>query len=350
MSKNLARLLAKDENELTKSITKLEEFCGFPSEDVRMLAENKQKVRTKIQQLGLDANDTTDQELYHALRARFEKDSHMLDKALGVDGNTKFEERINKAIQLVNHCASIDEVWVVRNSVAKSALVKFPPKHVAKMLRYRSVASMIKRQDVAELYLLASVLESLTWQNNVAKHLSRLSVSQYELRPIKIVNITGKPWTKTSSPSSQVVLNKQLGILAIWHTEELTEVSVLCLTLLLLEGLRSLNPGGYKEAIHELSPSLSWWADTEQIISDGDQPVSLNIKDVSFNHLQGHEITEAVRHHGAHSLWSELNNRYRSISASLSDKVPDIQYNFSGDQPVRLPTSADLAEEYVTVE
>src|SRR3989344_1896772 len=146
MSKNLARLLAREETEITKSIAKLEELCGFPSEDVRLLAENKQKLRAKVHQLGLDVDDTTDQELYHALRARFERDSQMLDKALGVDSGTKLEERINKAVQLVNHCASTDEVWVVKNLVAKSTLTKLPPKHVAKVLHYRSIASMIKRQ------------------------------------------------------------------------------------------------------------------------------------------------------------------------------------------------------------
>ena len=151
-------------------------------------------------------------------------------------------------------------------------------------------------------------------------------------------------------PSTHVVVNKQIGSVAVWPSKDLNQASVLCLTLLLLEGVRSLNPSGYSEAIHELSPSLSWWADTEQLISDGEQPVSLNLKDVSLNHLNGNEVEEAVRHHGTRSLWAELTNRYQKISASLSDNVPDLQYNFSGSKSASLPSSSDLAEEYVIAE
>lgn len=346
MSRNLAKLLDKHEEEVAKDLSVLEEQCGFSSEDIRLMAENKHKLRSKIEQLGLDANDTTDEELYHALQARFERDSQILDKALGVDDSTKLSERLNKAIQLVKHCASTDEVWVVKNAVAKATLVKYPPKRVARRLHYRSVASMIKRQDISEIFLAGSVLESATWQRNVAKNLPKLSASQYELRPAKIINLKAEHWRGLKGPQSHFVINQQIGVVSVWPSEELNQASVLCLTLLLLAGLHSLNPKGYSEALHELSPGLGWWADTEHLISDDEQPVSLNLKDVSLNHLKHHELIEAVRHHGAHSLWSELMARYRRIAGSLSDRAPDIQYNFSHDELAVLPTNADLAEEY----
>jgi hypothetical protein len=350
MSRNLAKLLAQEETALRKVLSKLEEKCGFPSEDVRLLAENKYLLRSKIGQLGLDADDTTDEELYQALRGRFERDFKMLDKALGVDGGTKLDERLNKAAQLVNHCAATDEMWVVKNSAARSALAKIPPKHVAKQLSYRSVASMIKREDTAEIYLAGSLIESLSWQKNIAKHLSKLNASNYELRPIKIVNLRLERWNGADGPVSHLVIDKHSGAVAVWPSEDLKNASVLCLTLLLLAGIQSLNPSGYNEALHELSPALRWWADTEHLIADGEQPVSLNIKDVSLNHLKNHELTDAIRHHGAHSLWSELTTRYQKISESLSDRIPDIQYNFSQGERLKLPTSAELAEEYAKAE
>ncbi|MEX0881279.1 MAG: hypothetical protein WDZ34_00095 [Candidatus Saccharimonadales bacterium] len=350
MSKTLSRMLDKSEKEIAASVSKLEALCGFPSEDVRLMAEEKRKLRTKIEQLGLDSDDTTDEELYHSLRARFERDSQMLDKALGVDDGTKLDDRLNKAIQLVNHAAATDEVWVVKNSFAKSALIKNPPKHIAKLLHYRSVASMIKRQDTAEIYLAGSVIESATWQKNISKHLAKLNASQYELRPIKIVNLRPNRRAGLDGPSSHTVVNRQIGAVAAWPSKELSSASVLCLTLLLLEGMRSLNPEGYTEALDELSPALRWWVDTGHLISDGEQPVSLNLKDVALNHLKGHNLTHAVRHHGARSLWDELANRYQKISVALSDKVPDIQVSFDQDEQVKLPTSTELAEEYATSE
>ena len=350
MSRNLARLLANEEGEITESIAKLEELCGFPSEDVRLLAENKHQLRTKISQLGLDADDTTDEELYHALQARFERDSQILDKTLGVDDGTKLDERLNKAIQVVNHCSSTDEMWVVKKSVAKSTLAKNPPKHIAKQLHYRSVASMIKREDVAEIYLVGSVIESATWQKKITKHLAKLDASQYELRPIKIVNLKSERWGGVSSPTSHPIFDRRVGAVTVWPSGDLKSASVLCLTLLLLEGLQSLNPSGYTDALHQLSPALQWWADSTYLISDGNQPVSFNLKDVALNHLKNHDLKGSKRNHGGLSLWNELTSRYQQISASLSDRVPDIQYNFNQDEAVKMPTSAKLAEEYANAE
>jgi hypothetical protein len=58
----------------------------------------------------------------------------------------------------------------------------------------------------------------------------------------------------------------------------------------------------------------------------------------------------AIRRHGARSLWHELTSRYQRISATLLDKVPDIQYNFSDNKQAKLPTKADLSEEFILVE
>lgn len=350
MSKNLANLLAQQEADVTKALFAFEEKCGFPSEDVRLLAENKHRLRSKIGQLGLDADDTTDEELFHALRARYVRDSQMLDKALGVDGSTKLTDRLNKAIQLVNHCAATDEMWLLKNSVARSALTKNPPKQVAKQMHYRSVASMIKREDTAEIYLAGSVIESANWQKSAAKQLAKLNASLHELRPIRIINLKSERWGGVDGPASHIVTDRHSGAAAIWPSEDLAKASVLCLTLLLLEGMRALNPRGYTETLHELSPALRWWADSGHLISDGEQPVSLNLKDVSFNHLKGHGLTDSIRHQGARSLWNELTGRYQKIAESLSDKIPDLQYNFSRDGTLKLPTSADLVEEYVQAE
>ncbi|MBI4033584.1 hypothetical protein HY379_01155 [Candidatus Saccharibacteria bacterium] len=347
MSKTMSRLLAKSEDEVTKAVSKLEASCGYPSEDVRLLAENKGRLRHKIGQLGLDPDDTTDEELYHALRTRFERDSQMLDKALGVDEGTKLDTRIDKAIQLAGHCASTDEMWVVKSSIARSLLVKNPPKHIAKNLHYRSIASMIKREDVAGIFLAASVAESTSWCKSIAGQLAKLSAASFELRPLRIINLRPERWGDAQSLTPHVVYDEKMGAVAIWPSEDLRNTSVLSLTLLLLEGLHNLNPSGYREALHELSPALRWWADAEQLISDGEQPVSLNLKDVSLNHLKKHDLAESARHHGARSLWEELTVRYQKISESLTDRLPDVEYNF---EQVKLPTSAELYEEYVQAE
>jgi hypothetical protein len=350
MSINLARILGRETADTHRAITALEEKSGFPSEDIRLLSENKRQLRTKIIELNLDPSDTTDAELYHALRARFERDSRMLDKAVGVNQATGLDEKLSKAAQLVVHCVSTDEVWAAKNSPIKAILTKNPPKHVAKQLHYRSSASLIKREEIAEVCLGAAVVESTTWQKAFAKQLDKLSASQRELRPVKIVNLSAARWQAAPAPSSYAVSDPRVGAAAIWPAKELVKSPVLSLTLLLLEAVEALNPAGYSEALHELSPALRWWSDTGHLISDGRRPVSFNVRDVSLNHLHNHGLSSAVRRHAAQLLWDKLSSRYQALTAELSDRIPDIQYNFDEQGSLRAPTSTELAEEYASAE
>ncbi|HEX5395421.1 MAG TPA: hypothetical protein VFW52_03680 [Candidatus Saccharimonadales bacterium] len=350
MSRNLARMMGRSAASTQEQIADLEHKNGYPSEDVRFMAENKILLRQKLVQLGLDPDDTTDAELYHALRARFERDADMLDKAVGINKFTGLDERLSKAEQLVVHCVATDDVWVPKNSAVKAILAANPPKHVAKQLNYRSAASMIKREEAAEIALVSTVAESATWQKNFSKSIDKLSPSQRELRPIKIVSLSSPRWQALSSPPSAAIFDKNLGAAAVWPSDGLSASPVLSLSLLLLEAIERLNPAGFSAALHELSPALRWWSDTGHLISDGRQPVSLNLRDVSLNHLLSREIHEAERRHGATSLWDKLSLRYQAISAELADKIPDIQYNFDEPGSAGIPTSAELAEEYAAAE
>lgn len=351
MSRKIAQFLAKPEAEINKSIAKLESANGYPSEDVRLLAENKQKLRDKIRQLGLDPDDTTDQELYWTLLARYSKDSDNLDRALGVSSASSLDERISKAAQLVGYCTSIDEMWLVKNPIAKSVLTTYPPKQLAKKLHYRSLSSLTKREAVAEIYLAAKVVESATWKRAVSKQFSKLNAANFELRPLKIVQFSARRWTAVDGPASHVINDRWLGSVGIWPSADLRKTSVLSLTLLLLSSIQRLNPGGYKESLHELSPTLRWWTDCDYLVSDGEQPISFNLKDLAFNHLKKHELEKASFRHGGRSLWDELTSRYRKISQSLSDVPLNSENVLNELYPApKLPDGSELAAESVTVE
>lgn len=350
MSKKLAKLLDKPVAEITKAVAKLEKANANPSEDVRLLAENKQSVRIKTSQLGLDPDDTSSKELYWALRARYDKDSQALNRALGVSDSTSFNERLHKADQLINLCAATDEAWLLKNSSAKKLLTANPPKQTAKKLHYRSTASMLKREDVSAVFLAAETCESATWQKNIAQAVSKLGSSDYELRPLKVIKLPNAQW-QARDPNSYLVLNKTVGAAAILPSQKLERAPVLSLTLLLLGGLQALNPEGYSEALHELSPALRWWSDTRYLVSDGKNPVSFNLKDVTINHINDYEAEDGVKHHAAQSLWDELTNRYQAITDSLSDSIPETEYNFNElEQSAGLPKAKGLAPEYITVE
>ncbi len=348
MKKILSKLLDKSEDEIAEQITKLESATGYPSEDVRLLAENKQRLRVKMSQLGLDPDDTTDEELYQAVLARFERDSEMIDKAVGVNQFTSFDERLNKAIQITDHCASVDDAWVVKSSVIKSLLAKYPPKHVAKALRYRSVASLLKREEKATVILSAELLEPETWQKNMAKELSKLNSSSYELRPIKITKL---PDIFKSTISEVIILsNKTMGALAVLPHAEIQNAPVLSLSLIILNGLFGLNPDGYRASLDELSPAMHWWADADFLVADGEPAISLNLHDVSNNYQRRNSMAESAANHGANSLWLELSSRYERLKQELVGKENEIESAIASRDGLGLPISSELAEEYAAAE
>ena len=80
MSKLLSDLLGAAEPMFSLAIKQLEADSGNPSADIRLTAEITGKVYLKTQELGLDPDDTTGRELYHALLNLIEKqDEHLVN-------------------------------------------------------------------------------------------------------------------------------------------------------------------------------------------------------------------------------------------------------------------------------
>jgi len=351
MSKKIAHLLSRPESEVSSILSDLEKKSGYPSEDVRLLVENKHRLRTKLTQIGLDPDDTTDQELYYALFAKFQRDGELLDQSLGIDQATSINERINRAVQIVSKIAKKEELWVLKKTAAKKALLAIPPRQVAKKLGYRSVASLIKREHVAYIYILGLALESISWQKNLSKQVSKFSTSDYELRGIELVNVNRAKIQNGSRISEEILTDRFTGTVAIWPSQTLEKASVLSLALMVLTGLESLGQANSLRALCEFSPALEWWADCNFLISEGGSRVSLNLKDVAHNYLKNLNIEDSVSHHGANSLWLELTGRYKKILSLISDDIPNLQVSYNKvNDDLNMPMHDELATEYVTLE
>jgi hypothetical protein len=202
---------------------------------------------------------------------------------------------------------------------------------------------MIKREDAAELLLASRYTESSTWQKNVERQIAKLPTASFELRPFKILKFQDAPEPVNS--------DRTLGAVIINPAKLMQNANVLSLTLMILEAVEELNPNGYKESLHNLSPALRWWADNKYLIFEDDVPVSLNIKDVSHNHVNDNTTFSSDNRHANKSFWNELEERYKKIAESISDGVPDIQYNF--EKPAvspPLPLRNELAAEYAIAE
>jgi hypothetical protein len=203
MGRHLAELLGVPEALAELAVTKLEHLSGWQSADVRLLAEINNKVRFKTAELGLDPGDTTGAELYYALKAKQAEHENQLGLS-----TAQLVEQLSKAHK--HH-----KVYALKRSVAKDLLQAQPPRHLMKQLNYRSVDSMLKRENIAALYAALPFAESSRWMNVFWKNLSKVSPSDFEAQQIEIIGIDAKRFKNIKS-NDAVTAVEILGAVALW--------------------------------------------------------------------------------------------------------------------------------------
>jgi hypothetical protein len=194
MSTILSDLLGATEPMFSLALKQLETDSGNPSADVRLTAEIVGKVRLKTQELGLDPDDTTGKELYYALLNLIQKqDEHLVKQIGGSDPNdaAALMPLMKKAWEKTDTPKSC---WVLKHSVAKAMLKKTPPKAIMKHLGYRSIDSMLKRENLAEIYGALRFAEDPKWLNSFNEHYKKLKPSDFETRDIEIVEMPLERW------------------------------------------------------------------------------------------------------------------------------------------------------------
>jgi hypothetical protein len=332
MSRRIAKVVDESERLVTKLVGELESKNGYPSHDVRHLAENIQKVRAKIADLGLDPDDTTAEELYHSLLVRFENNSRKFDEHMGVEGsdaNTKYA----KAAEILTKNLEVPVQWALKPKAAKQLLKTNPPKKVMKSLGYRSVESMLKRRNIFEAYLAAQVLESKTWHKGLEKQVSKLDQTDFEMRPVKLLALSCAEWAETET-EYYTVFDNSIGAAAIWPSEELNKTPLLTMALLLMEEL----PGSRIKsgtALAAMGQDIAWWADMDHLIAElSSDHVSLNLKDVALNSHYENTYKDRILDHGRLSFWKELVGRYANrpeadglFDSSVKEKVSNLRFN-----------------------
>lgn len=200
MSKLISDLLGAEEPLFSLAIRQLEKESGRTSVDVRLTAEILHKVRQKTKQLGLDPDDTTGRELYHALLNLIERqDEHLVKQIGGSDPNNAVQlmPLMKKAWQDVK---TTKTAWSLKPSVAKQLLKKMPPRTIMKHLGYRSVDSLLKRENLAEIYGALRFAETPAWLSAFNQTYHHLRPSDFENRQIKIVMMPLDRWGDIAAP------------------------------------------------------------------------------------------------------------------------------------------------------
>lgn len=187
MSKIISDLLYAEEPLFTISLRQLEERSGNPSVDVRLTAEIIGKVRMKTQELGLDPDDTTGKELYEALVAKIAEHNDHLRDAIGGTEKDTVSELIPKIKAAADAVDVPRDCWVLKKSVAKRFLKETPPPNMMDLLGYKSIDSMIKNENIMELFGALRFSEGGDWLNEFNDKYKTLTPSDFESRQVEVV-------------------------------------------------------------------------------------------------------------------------------------------------------------------
>lgn len=187
MAKILRDLLEAEEPLFSLSLRQLEKASGLLGRDVQLIGEIAQKVRTATQALGLDPSDTTGPELYAAVQARIQRDNARVARLIGGSNPDDMAAMAPLAIRVVQKLDIPKTAWLLKRSVAKKLLKSMPPKRLMKQLGYRSVDSMLKHEQLDELYCAIRFAETPAWLDAYNEQLRSIRPSDFEIREIRFL-------------------------------------------------------------------------------------------------------------------------------------------------------------------
>lgn len=208
MTRVLSELLELHGPTFRRGVEALEQASGHGQTDIRLTADVLHASRRKLKDLGLDPTDTTGPELYAALGARLAADEQRImgllrDKYAGQDDVICVAKEL-ATVPVPKKCFGL------KASVAKRLLKQHPPKKAMKLLGYRSLDSMLKREQVAVLYAVAALTESAAWQRQLIDSYKKLKAVDFETRDMQIVSPEGERWQKLANT---VVATKRHNVL-----------------------------------------------------------------------------------------------------------------------------------------
>lgn len=231
MANLLRDLLDAKEPLFSLSLRQLEEATGKKGIDTKLIGDIIEKTHEATRKLGLDHGDTTGRELYHALLAKIKQHDEHLAKSIGGENADDVQQLLPLIKKAVETAKIPKDCWVLKKSVAKEMLRKTPPPTIMQLLGYRSVDSMLKHENLAEIYGALRFAESPEWLNTFNEQYKGLHPSDFETREIEFVVMPRERW---GDIAEHFVEKKRHNIT---HLKELGVVMMLPVKLAKLPGI-----------------------------------------------------------------------------------------------------------------
>lgn len=187
MSKFLRDVLDAEEPLFSLALQQLEKASGQQGVDARLIGEIHERAADRIRKMGLDPADSTGPEVYQALMAHIAADNERVAKLVGADDIDNVRHVVPYLVAAVEKLNINRSCWVLKHSVAKALLKKMPPKKLMAHLGYRSIDSMLKQENIDEVYTALRFSEGADWLNQYNELFKTITPSDFEIRDLNIV-------------------------------------------------------------------------------------------------------------------------------------------------------------------
>lgn len=190
----LRDLLDAKEPLFSLALRQLEVGSGSSGTDARLVGEIYEKAADRTSKLGLDPSDSTGKEVYRALINKVAHNDRHLALAIG-GADAEDVQTLLPLMKKAVEEADVDRgCWVLKKSVAKEMLRNMPPPNIMRHLGYRSIDSLLKTENLYEVYGALRFAEGADWLNKFNAKYKQLAPSDFTSRTIEIVMMPGERW------------------------------------------------------------------------------------------------------------------------------------------------------------
>lgn len=257
MSKTLSQLLGNRQISTDGFVRVAEELSGYPSEDIRLMSDLATNSRSILSHLNLDPTDTTAGELYHALLVEYDKASNSFSRQIGETPTDSTLRRLKRVAQIVAHGQTNRQIWALKKTAARRLLKDHQPKKLMKELNYRSLDSMLKRENISLIYAALPYVESLRWLKLMQKAYASLSSNDFETKETELVIASGKRWANVAQKPGATSGVNELGAIIFWPNPQSGRITSLGLSILGLGVADKLQCNLAWLKLHQFHPSFS---------------------------------------------------------------------------------------------
>lgn len=239
MAKILRDLLDAEEPIFSLALRQLETASGHKGTDAALIGEIARKMRDATSALGLDPSDTTGEELYGAMMARLKVDNERVTKLIGGSDPDDVKAMVPLMVKAVEEMPINRQAWVLKRSVAKRLLKQMPPQKLMTHLGYRSVDSMLKHENIDEVYTALRFSEGGDWLNEYNELFKTIQPSDFETRDISIVIMNHDKYVDLATHFVEKKLHnithtKEMGVIVVvpMQTERMKGITLKSLPLI----------------------------------------------------------------------------------------------------------------------